>query len=156
MGSLLIGIAGAVAAALVTGLLTYFVTAWKVRHELHVEYDRGLRSQRLKAYAELWSWTQSFSRYRPTAVTGDGAAELIDRLTDWYFQGGGMYLSAAAREKYFAFMNSLKKAAERTGSDGALGTVDFRVLQRRTSELRTQITKDVGTREPPLYPRLAG
>ena len=156
MTSLLIGISGAVAAALVTGLLTYFVTAWKVRRDLYIEYDRGLRSDRLGAYVELWAWTQSFSRYRPVAVTGGGATELLDRLTDWYYQQGGMYLSAAARGKYFAFMDLLKGAAESADENAELAKVSFKRLQNCASELRSQITADVGTREPPLYPRRAG
>jgi hypothetical protein len=151
VNSLLVGIAAAAAAALVTGLLTYFVTAWKVRRDLHIEYDRSLRSDRLRAYAHLWSWTQSFSRYQPAPMTGAAAAQLLARLTHWYYQLGGMYLSAATREKYFTLMKSLQRITENTVLNEEIDKTQFRSLQNQASDLRTQITNDVGTRKPPLY-----
>ena len=89
-------------------------------------------------------------------MTGSGATELLTRLTFWYYQLGGMYLSAAARRKYFAFMDLLKFSAESADESAPLPNVQFTRLQKCASELRSQITADVGTREPPLYPRRAG
>jgi hypothetical protein len=142
------GVLGAVAGALVTGLLTYFVTVWKVRRDLQVEYDQSLRDDRIKAYAGLWARTRPLSRYSPEVVDKDRCQELLDEFSDWYYEEGGIYLSEAARDYYFTFMDVLKKLSE---LDAEVTAAHRRTLFASASSLRTRITDDVGTRDAPLY-----
>src|SRR5690349_10285410 len=134
----LAGVVGAVSAAFVTGLLTYLATAWKVRRDLQVEYDRGLRTDRLKAYAQLWARTRPFSRYAPATMDAYRCSRLVESLSDWYYAEGGMYLSTATRDRYFAFMDILAQA----GDSNAQARIEL--LRDSASDLRTQISADVG------------
>ncbi len=54
----------------VTALFTYLATRSKIRLDLTAEYDKDLRTSRLKAYQDLWKLLEPLARYsRPGPVT---------------------------------------------------------------------------------------
>lgn len=141
-----------VVGAVITALVTYVGTVRKVRRDLRADYDRDLRAKRIAAYGDLWSMTQPLAKHaRAGPVTHRECGFLAADLRRWYFEEGGMYLSAAARDQYFALQNGLAViTAQEPDGTSVLDAAEFEALRVRGSDLRTRIVLDVGTRNPPL------
>ena len=140
---------------LVTGALgTYFGLYWKIREELVAKYDQELRAERVKQYTLLWNATEPLAKYAaPGPVTVARLHQLAIALRQWYFGGGGMFLSDRARDSYFALQDSI--AAASIGTTGQ--SVDDKVsgdqetaIRKASSRLRTILTADVGSRKEPV------
>ena len=87
---------------------TYLGAILKVRKDLEFEYDKSLREKRIVAYQALWKLTGAFPRYaieKPTTY-GD-LRKLTASLRDWYFETGGVFLTDASRDAYFALQKAL-------------------------------------------------
>ena len=132
------------------GVATNWVTT---RRSLVLQFDTELRRDRLKAYTALWALLESLNKYGPAPrrLTLPQAERLAADLTRWYFQVGGLYLSEATRDEYFALQDALEDARETMRrSEGELPAVEgaeFEALRERGSRLRTSLTLDVGTRK---------
>jgi hypothetical protein len=85
--------------AAIIGLVTGAVaTAYKSRKDLEVQYDIKLREERIAAYKELWKELDRLAYYSPPqALTYGVAKELSAALRTWYFEVGGLLLSATTR-----------------------------------------------------------
>ena len=140
---------------LVTGALgTYFGLYWKIREELVAKYDQELRAERVKQYTLLWRATEPLAKYAaPGPVTFASLRQLAIALRQWYFSGGGMFLSDRARDAYFALQDSI------AGTSGTLAgqTEESEVpddretaIRNASSRLRTVLTADVGSRKRPV------
>lgn len=139
----------------VTGAIgTYLGLYWKIRKELIAEYDRDLRTERVKHYKELWAATELLAKYSPPeALTKQSFEQLAATLRLWYFEGGGIFLSDRARDAYFAFQDSIVKALTTTGRPaGEVGPTidDQKNVRKASSHLRTILTLDIGSRDRPL------
>ncbi len=103
---------------------------------MRIEYDKDLRSQRISHYKTLWSRTLPLAKYpespplayksapparferllRKLLPHEDGAEDrIVDSieslsisLRDWYFEGGGLFLSESSRDTYFDLQDGLK------------------------------------------------
>jgi hypothetical protein len=138
------------------GLVSAYLAAqWKARRDLEADYDRDLRGARIAAYRELWKLLEPLARYAPPgAVTTATARALASALRHWYFHDGGLFLSGASRDAYFALQQALEAAlATSPGVAPAAGettpdrsVADPAALQRAGSALRTATAADVGTR----------
>jgi hypothetical protein len=118
----------------------YIGLHWKIRKELEGEYDKDLRGKRRDAYAALWKILQPLAKYSPPApVTPELLKQLSADLRQWYFEVGGLYMSANARDAYFALQDELQLASP--SAENAI---------RAGSRLRTATTRDVGSRNEPL------
>jgi hypothetical protein len=134
----------------------YIGTRRRIRAELEGQYDADLRKLRLQAYPKLWATTEPFALYgrEPgwTYPDRDALQKLSRALRRWYFQTGGLYLSAEARDAYFQLQESLEAIAssKRWQPDdsvpGQIDAADFEALREMSSWLRTAVTYDVGTR----------
>jgi hypothetical protein len=142
-----IGILG----ALLGAATTYLVAVLKLRKELEYRYDTDLRDKRIPQYLELWKLLEVLAKYaRPREVTCDDLRTLATSLRQWYFEKGGLYLSERSRGAYFALQDAIKTELDSKPSPGGeviSGT--FEALRTRGSDLRTALTRDVGTRKAP-------
>ncbi len=60
-----------------------------------LDYDADLRERRIVAYADLWSRLEPLAKYAPQASFSEvQAQELAESLRVWYFDKGGLFLSA--------------------------------------------------------------
>ena len=85
------------------------IAQMKVTQDLQIEYDKNLRSERIKEYKTLWSKMDALAKYpEPPPMTVDAARDLARKFRDWYFAGGGLFMSENTREKYFDLQDGLK------------------------------------------------
>jgi hypothetical protein len=139
--SLVVGVASALGSA----LLTYMTTFVKIRQDLAAQYDADLRQDRISVYKQLWQCTEPLARYAPERVfTFHDAHALAADLRRWYFEQGGLFLSEPARDAYFELQKALKTLEE--DSDRPLPNPTLEKLMEKGSAVRTQLSKDVGTR----------
>jgi hypothetical protein len=130
------------------GLLTYVSAILKFRKDLEADYDKDLRSQRIRVYKDLWKRLELVARYdRPKPLNTEALRELTESMRIWYFEKGGLYLSEAARTAYFNLKNSIQKALSRPDGAREFEQFDIPAILTDASLLRAQLTKDVGTRK---------
>jgi hypothetical protein len=143
-----IGLVGSAAGAI---WAAYVGTRRRVLAELEGQYDADLRDSRLEVYPHLWAATQPLAKWarEPPGFPTFGELEQLGvTLRRWYFEQGGLYLSAESREAYFQVQTGLAAVVAR--GDATHGQqVDeevFDALRTIASWLRTTLTYDVGTR----------
>jgi hypothetical protein len=132
----------------------YVGTRRRVLAELEGQYDAALREARLKVYAQLWAELQPLAKYArepPGWPTRIAIEDLAVSLRRWYFEQGGFYLSAEAREAYFLLQDALAAVIEamqlaETKTSEQIDCETFKTLRIIGSQLRTTLTYDVGTR----------
>lgn len=145
-------IAVALASAVAGGALTYVTTIMKIRQDLAAQYDADLRHDRIKVYKKLWKSLEPLARYAPPGeFTLNKAHELAVALRAWYFEEGGLFLSEAARDAYFALQDTLKDIG--LPSDEPVPPETLKLLMSKGSTLRTHLSSDVGTRAKAMLVR---
>jgi hypothetical protein len=163
-----ITIISALAGILAGGVVTYATSRSQLRIEyatsrsqLRIEaehaYDRALRDLRLPHYQQLFHLTRSMPREFLETPRRSDLRDFRGQFHDWYFseQAGGMFLSQAARDAYFALQNELQSVAGRMQADSELvGQHDSVVLREKASTLRHQLTTDLGAAERPRLRRV--
>lgn len=94
---------------IVTGILSYRQGQLKVTQALQIEYDKELRKERIGCYKELWQKLLPLAKYpEPEPLSYVHAKLLAVSLREWYFAGGGLFLSATARDRYFDLQDGIK------------------------------------------------
>jgi hypothetical protein len=150
-----ITVISALAGILAGGIVTYATSRSQLRIEAEHAYDRALRDLRLPYYQELFHLTRNIPREFLEFLEKPRRSDLLEireQFHNWYFseQAGGMFLSQAAREAYFFLQNELQSIARRMSTDSELvGEYDSAILRKKASELRHQLTTDLGTAERP-------
>jgi hypothetical protein len=150
-----IAVITALAGILAGGIVTYATTRSQLRIEAEHAYDRALRDLRLPHYQELFHLTRSMPREFLEFLEPPRRSDLVDfreKFHNWFFseKAGGMFLSQAAREFYFDLQNELQSVAGRMQTDGELVCQnDSAILRKKASDLRHQLTTDLGTAEQP-------
>jgi hypothetical protein len=77
---------------------------------------------------------------------------LSKELKTWYFETGGMYLSAKARATYGDLQQEITSVLQE-GTEGMLRDRDYDVVRLRCSALRSELTADLlSRREAPEIP----
>jgi hypothetical protein len=155
-----IGLVGSAAGAI---WAAYVGTRRRVLAELEGRYDAELRDSRLRVYPQLWAALEPLAKYArepPGRPRRSEIENLARSLRRWYFEEGGLYLSAEAREAYFQLQDALTAVIEskkwkagkskrwKAGSDASeeIDEQTFEALRQIGSWLRTTLTYDVGTR----------
>ncbi len=142
--------AGLVSGA-ITAVVTYFATLAKARLDLTIEHDKALLQSRLEVYRDLWKRLKPLARYSPERpITYQIAKDTSEKLRDWYFDVGGIYLSRESRDPYFALKQALqniidKKELQQSG-EVSLDPIWIRPLHERGKALREVLSNDIGTR----------
>lgn len=135
-----------------------------MRLELEHTYDRELLNKRLSQYQQLFHISRTIPReFRSHEVpSSDDLRGFREDFHNWYFneEAGGLFLTSAAKDRYFLLQNGLEDAAKRHSSTGGsvpppLSPDEQETLYRLASNLRNQLAMDVGTAQPPRV-RLIG
>jgi hypothetical protein len=109
-------------------------------------YDLQLSKTRETRYLELWALTAPVPQWpRNADLTFGGLEKLSRQLRDWYFGGGGLYLSKEAREVYGAAQEAI---CTRFGpqSDARVADEIYTDIQKALSTMRSTLTSDLATR----------
>ena len=102
-------------------------------------YEKKLFEQRLNDYRDLWSLTEKTSRRYVAKLTKEGANELAEELTHWYYRKGGILLSAEARNAFFRAREALTEFKPERAMQVIEGF----------SALRTALCDDLNSRRGP-------
>jgi hypothetical protein len=133
---------------ILSGVLASYL---KFRNDLKAEYDKDLRNERIEAYQGLWHLLQYLGRYDlPEALTAELLKKLSEEMRDWYFGGGGLYLSEQSRTTYFKLKQVIKNILDNTEEDrwdALLDPKDSKLVLDQGHLLRDSLTHDVGTRK---------
>lgn len=121
---------GKAAIALVAGFLGFFVKWFLAERAERHQLRRSIAPLRARAYRSLW-------RLCRQDVTDDTRTERADELKGWYERGGGLYLSLAASQRYFA-------AVQRMGAE-TISDRDLEMIRDNLTWLRTELKQHVGS-----------
>jgi hypothetical protein len=144
-------IAGFISGA-ITAVITYLATVAKTRLDLAVEYDKGLRKDRLDVYLKLWPMLKPLAKYSaPEPARYQIVKQVSENMRDWYFDVGGIYLSKRSRGPYFDFKKVMQKIIDNPSEqDGLLPDDKVRELHEKATKLREALSNDIGTRQGSL------
>jgi len=136
-------------AGLVSGIVA---ASWRTGLGLAARYDADIRDKRLAAYAKLWSSLKGLDRRaRPLSMTLGDALELLEQLTDWYHETGGLLMSRATQRKFADLQQLLVEATStKAAAETELSTAMLSQLIAAVSALRTSTTQDILSRRGPL------
>jgi hypothetical protein len=155
MDAALLSLLTGLISGIITAVVTYFATLSKVRLDLTIEYDKELHRARLEAYQLLWPKLKDLAQYSaPQPITYQIVKDTSEKMRDWYFDFGGIFLSRESREPYF----ELKKAMQAIIDNATLqndrnATLDnewIKPLHERSTALRKALSEDIGTRRQPF------
>ena len=105
----------------------------KTNQSLQVEYDQDLRKRRIDSYIALWSYTMPLARYpEPGPLPYKRAGQLATTFRNWYFNGGGLFMSERTRNVYFAFQDALKIVAQKREGRWPFANIDMESPEDRT------------------------
>jgi hypothetical protein len=132
------------------------------KQKLEQEYDITLRTKRIEAYKALWSCLYLLRFFsRPKMIDRTGIEYLTTRLTYWYYNEGGIFLTEASQKAYTSLMEMLKEYCEKHSDDKSIADdymkqekSEYHKIRKAASVFRTILCKDVGTRDEPRLPSL--
>ena len=134
--------------------VAYLGAIIKFRKDLEAEYDKDLRIRRIEVYKGLWHLLQFMARYDlPKPLSPRTLQQLSVEMRKWYFEvGGGLYLSEETRKSYFALKEAIKNVVDKhdnveDSSEDDLDDIDRAKILKKGSDLRRDMTQDVGTRQ---------
>lgn len=138
-------------AGVVSAILTYLGTRSRVRLDLIAEYDKELHTSRLEAYQELWKLLEPLAPYStPAPVTYEVIKDMSQKMREWYFQRGGIFLSGGSREPYFELKKSMQDVINsKLLQENKHVEIDEQCLinlQNQGHDLRAKLAEDIGTR----------
>ena len=110
------GIAGIVLVLVGLALFRLASDLARLRTELQQQVTRDLLNKRFDAYGRLWATMMPIAIYSDDMLSPAKARSLATALSHWYFSvDGGMFLTARARDFYFALQDTLEAASELKG-----------------------------------------
>jgi hypothetical protein len=164
------------AAVVMVAIVSWLAADRKVRMDLEAKFDEELRTKRLAVYMDLWSRLDSIAASdTPRALDVQEIEAFHHCLKDWYYGGGGLLLSGgrspmktvrrteicidypdpaevSTAHSYttgsFPFFTDLQSNLRRALARGkGVDDKEFACLKQKASDLRTQLTNDIGTRK---------
>ena len=128
------------------GLITAQRTA---RMGLESDYDKSLREARMRGYEKLWCELEPLAKYsRPLPMKFEELESLTEKLKEWYFRAGGMYMSPATRDAYFALQDALLNLTSASTVPVGISGDEYEALRKLGSTLRTAMAEDLLARKP--------
>ena len=136
-----------VVSAAVGAVVAYLGAIWQTRLEARRFIHESIHENRVRLYPNAWEITGELP-LRPItkAQTYKSVTTLAIKLRDWYYSGGGMYLSGEARRAYSACQDTLYEITERCADDVKLSDVDYEKARKACSFFRTWLTRDILSR----------
>ena len=149
-----IGLVSVLVGAVAGALATFITTRNRIDLEQRAKFDYELRGLRLKHYQDLHHVSERLPRQFFSSAeepTREDLLDLREAFHQWYFgpSAGGMFLTEAARERYFKLMNGLQSMGEPSGDAVVLTADEQQTLRDLAHDLRQQLRADLGTAEAP-------
>ena len=140
-------IAGLIGA--VTGFLGALLKAWL---DSRLKVDAAAREKRWEVYKVLWKETGLIPQWPRNAQLTYGALEVFsDRCRGWYYEEGGFYLSVPARKAYGHMQDVVSDVVKGQPAENKVSDQndkdEYMRVHRACSALRTQLTKDLHSRQ---------
>jgi hypothetical protein len=104
-------------------------------------YEKTLLEARIPEYKALWALTEPTSRLHVESLDEQRADLLVDELTRWYYQKGGLFLTSNARNAFFHARGSLASFTNDRKNPTA--------VVNAFSQLRTALCEDLNSRSGP-------
>ena len=146
MDKITIEIFSAIGGAILTAIVFMVKNAVSQRTKI----DETVLIERRELYKKLWEKTKLLPKWpKATSVTYEKLHTLSEELRDWYFNEGGIYLSAEARQTYEHVQSSLCQAVA-MHSDKQTATItddEYENIREFCSQLRTELTHDLQSRK---------
>jgi hypothetical protein len=147
-------IIGAVSGVL-SAVLTYYSTRAKSRLELTVAREMELHKARVEQYLLLWPHFKVLARYgRDEPVTHAVLAKVSALTRDWYYGGGGLYLTSASREPYFRWKRLLQALLDDPALQArpteAIEALQLQAMVDAIGDLHTTLSEDLEARRRSL------
>jgi hypothetical protein len=131
----------AAAVGFVTAAVLAMINSWLAGRETVAE---GVRTQRIATYPAVWKRTSVVSRWPRTDAGREHLLRLHEDLREWYYAGGGLYLSTGARKRY----EHLQLVLEAVSSmEEAKAPQFYEPVMNAASYFRTGLTDDLETRQ---------
>jgi hypothetical protein len=139
---------------IISSALTYFGTRSKIRLDMTVEYDKDLHNKRLELYKDLWPKTKPLAEFTAeSALSYDIIKTVAEQTRDWYFAGGGIYLSKRSRGPYFKLKGLMQDVLDdkvlQQHHTKAIDTPRTNDILAAAGRLRTSLADDIHTRRAP-------
>jgi hypothetical protein len=152
VSALLTSLGGGLVAA--GALAAWLGSVWKDRiartEAALIQVDVDLRLRRIEVYKPLWELTALLPRWpRDSDVTYERLLEFTEALRDWYFAGGGMYLSRTTHKNgYYPLQQELERvlAQKKTGKLSHDSPDDYGAIRDCCSTLRSNLAADIASR----------
>jgi hypothetical protein len=152
---IVVGFLGAVLGALAGAVATYATTRSTMRLELEHTYDQALRNIRLPHYQRLFHISKCIPRAwgLEQLPTRQDLLQFREDFHNWYFgeDAGGMFMTEDAKNLLMKLQNLLEATGSKKGT--SLSCDEQLELRTAASNLRHQLTWDIGAAQPP---RIAG
>src|SRR5690348_919571 len=90
-----------VVSAVIGAIVSYALAVIQNILDVRTKINESLRNERFAVYKVLWKKTELLPQWpRSPTVTYEQLAHLSEEMRDWYFNEGGIYLSAKSRKSY--------------------------------------------------------
>jgi hypothetical protein len=101
------------ALAFLGGAVGTAATVWAARRARAGALDQAVHEKRIEAYAALVNASAPLALYFPSveSLRPDHCRRIGKAMRAWYFNGGGLLMSTAARDAYFLLARALTRAA---------------------------------------------
>jgi hypothetical protein len=114
-------------------------------YEKQVELGLDLRSKRETYYRDLWRLTGLLPRWpKASDVTYAKVLERSRNCRDWFFDGGGMYLSKQSRDAYGKVQEELSRLGRE--NDDVITEDEYKATLELFRVLRLELTTDLLSR----------
>lgn len=136
---------GSIVVALITA---YYTVVYKLQREHALDIDKELRQARIEAYKQPWSALMPLSAHNPKPPGWQDLDDIVQTLTNWYYQDGGLYLTTYSQPTYVRCVTAVRDVA-RSSPRQEHQLVDAEVidyLYEIGSAFRTEMTLDLGSR----------
>lgn len=150
MDKITIDIFSAIGGAILTAIVFMVKNAVSQRTKI----DETVLIERRELYKKLWEKTKLLPKWpKATNVTYEKLHTLSEELRDWYFNEGGIYLSAEARQAYEHVQSSLCQAVEANQNKEAatiaatITDSEYKQIRSFCSALRSELTQDLQSRK---------
>lgn len=156
VAALLASLGGGVAAA--AAMAAWLGSVWKERiarsEAALIQVDVDLRLRRIAVYEPLWKLTALLPRWpRNDDLSYEELHRFSQALRQWYFDGGGMYLSRTTNANgYYPLQLALEKllSQHKTGKLSHESPDDYGAIRDCCSTLRSHLAADIASRRDAL------
>ena len=137
-----------IVSAVIGAIVSYTLAVIQHILDIRTKIDERLRDERFTVYKVLWKKTELLPQWpRSITVTYEQLTHLSEEMRDWYFNEGGIWLSAKSRKSYGDAQDTIQAVlAEHKNEKDSLSDFHYEKARKGLSQLRTQLTNDLLSR----------